>query len=242
MPSSACVGCRLALHSFPTRRSSDLVAIDFGLPVAVFSMEMSGEQVAMRMLGSIARVSQHKIRTGRVEEDDWSRVTKGLEKLQAASIDRKSTRLNSSHLGISYAVFCLRRLSPCFTLFPYTTLFRSRRHRFRPAGGGVQHGNERRAGGDADARIDRAGEPAQDPHRARGGRRLEPGHQGAGEAAGSQHRSEEHTSELQSLRHLVCRLLLASAVALLYTLSLHDALPISSPSISACRWRCSAWK
>jgi len=65
---------------------AEYVAIDFGLPVAVFSMEMSGEQVAMRLLGSVARVSQHKIRTGRMEEDDWSRVTKGLEKLQNANI------------------------------------------------------------------------------------------------------------------------------------------------------------
>src|ERR1035441_843439 len=41
--------------------------------------------------------------------------------------DRKSTRLNSSHLGISYAVFCLKMLrrTPRSTLFPYTTLFRS---------------------------------------------------------------------------------------------------------------------
>src|ERR1039458_3515821 len=42
-----------------------------------------------------------------------------------ASTDRKSTRLNSSHLGISYAVFCLSRRPPRSTLFPYTTLFRS---------------------------------------------------------------------------------------------------------------------
>jgi len=62
------------------------VGIDYGLPVAVYSMEMSGEQVAMRMLGSIARVSQHKIRTGRVEENDWSNVTAGLGKLQNANI------------------------------------------------------------------------------------------------------------------------------------------------------------
>src|SRR5262245_5488921 len=41
--------------------------------------------------------------------------------------DRKSTRLNSSHLGISYAVFCPPLPRP--TLFPYTTLFRSRRRR-----------------------------------------------------------------------------------------------------------------
>src|ERR1035441_3482749 len=40
-------------------------------------------------------------------------------------------------------------------------------------------------------------------------------------------RSEEHTSELQSLRHLVCRLLLDKATTDIYTLSLHDALPIS---------------
>ncbi|MCC7484913.1 MAG: replicative DNA helicase [Burkholderiales bacterium] len=65
---------------------AEYVAIDFGLPVAVFSMEMSGEQVAMRLVGSLARVSQHKIRTGRVEEEDWGRVTKALERLQNASI------------------------------------------------------------------------------------------------------------------------------------------------------------
>src|SRR5436853_52623 len=39
-------------------------------------------------------------------------------------------------------------------------------------------------------------------------------------------RSEEHTSELQSLRHLVCRLLLDTRHTEIYTLSLHDALPI----------------
>src|SRR5438034_661208 len=40
--------------------------------------------------------------------------------------DRKSTRLNSSHTVIAYAVFCLKRCRhPQSTLFPYTTLFRS---------------------------------------------------------------------------------------------------------------------
>src|SRR5690554_3907029 len=39
--------------------------------------------------------------------------------------DRKSTRLNSSHVRISYAVFCLTQPPPISTLFPYTTLFRS---------------------------------------------------------------------------------------------------------------------
>src|SRR5437867_1446396 len=43
--------------------------------------------------------------------------------------DRKSTRLNSSHRTISYAVFCLIPPPPTPTLFPYTTLFRSIRTR-----------------------------------------------------------------------------------------------------------------
>src|SRR5438477_134068 len=43
-----------------------------------------------------------------------------------ALLDRKSTRLNSSHMSISYAVFCLTRRPPRSPLFPYTTLFRSR--------------------------------------------------------------------------------------------------------------------
>jgi replicative DNA helicase len=45
------------------------VAVDNGLPVAVFSMEMSASQVATRMLGSIARVDQHKMRTGQAARD-----------------------------------------------------------------------------------------------------------------------------------------------------------------------------
>src|ERR1039458_10264174 len=47
-------------------------------------------------------------------------------------------------------------------------------------------------------------------------------------------RSEEHTSELQSLRHLVCRLLLDSSPTEIYTLSLHDALPIFSVQMMHC--------
>src|SRR5690606_29713114 len=39
--------------------------------------------------------------------------------------DRKSTRLNSSHVKISYAVFCLISFLAYSTLYPYTTLFRS---------------------------------------------------------------------------------------------------------------------
>src|SRR3954466_5386489 len=134
--------------------------------------------------------------------------------VQTCALDRKSTRLNSSHTIISYAVFCLKkkpstawprlhlvvaragwvvgvsrpagsrallvvpvivlvfflmiRRPPRSTLFPYTTLFRSRRR------------------GRARARAERR----------------------AARARRCIRRSEEHTSELQSHDNLVCRLLL----------------------------------
>ena len=57
-------------------------------------------------------------------------ISDGVAK-QVRDEDRKSTRLNSSHSKISYAVFCLKKIflmirrPPRSTLFPYTTLFRS---------------------------------------------------------------------------------------------------------------------
>src|SRR5437762_761162 len=48
-------------------------------------------------------------------------------------------------------------------------------------------------------------------------------------------RSEEHTSELQSPMYLVCRLLLATSITDIYTLSLHDALPISTAVLKRVR-------
>jgi replicative DNA helicase len=62
------------------------VAVDGKKPVAVFSMEMSGTQIAARMLGSIARIDQHKLRTGRLSDEDWNRLTDGLGKLHDAPI------------------------------------------------------------------------------------------------------------------------------------------------------------
>jgi replicative DNA helicase len=62
------------------------VAIENGLPVAVFSMEMSGGQLAMRMLGSVGRLDQHKLRTGRLSDDDWHRLTTAVGRLHDAPI------------------------------------------------------------------------------------------------------------------------------------------------------------
>src|SRR5437870_3031716 len=183
------------------------------------------------------------------------------DRMAAASpfSDRKSTRLNSSHVAISYAVFCLkkktrsesliaarrvscrccrlRRLPPRPTLFPYTTLFRSAR---REALLGPVHLRG----------------PGIEERLRRGRKHVEPGGGEIGDGQAMRPhgrgiavlRSEEHTSELQSRGHLVCRLLLekknaqrvadrcpacvmsvlstATASTAPYPLSLHDALPI----------------
>ena len=54
------------------------VAMDTNLPVAVFSMEMPGEQLAMRMMSSLGRIDQHRVRTGKLEEDEWPRMTSAI--------------------------------------------------------------------------------------------------------------------------------------------------------------------
>ncbi len=61
------------------------VALD-GKPVAIFSMEMGGAQLAMRMIGSVGRLNQHTLRTGRLEDDDWARMTHALGLLNDAPI------------------------------------------------------------------------------------------------------------------------------------------------------------
>ncbi|MFP6681719.1 MAG: replicative DNA helicase, partial [Gammaproteobacteria bacterium] len=50
-------------------------AVKESLPVAIFSMEMPSEQLAMRMLASLGRIDQHKVRTGKLGDDDWPRLT-----------------------------------------------------------------------------------------------------------------------------------------------------------------------
>ncbi|HEX5476296.1 MAG TPA: replicative DNA helicase [Burkholderiales bacterium] len=62
------------------------VAVDNGLPVAIFSMEMSSTQLAMRMLGSIARVDQHKMRTGRLNDKEWGELSEAMAKLHETPI------------------------------------------------------------------------------------------------------------------------------------------------------------
>ena len=62
------------------------VALDVKLPVAIFSMEMGGTQLAMRLLGSAGRLDQHKLRSGDLKEDDWPRLTRALGLLNEAPV------------------------------------------------------------------------------------------------------------------------------------------------------------
>src|SRR5690625_6132253 len=92
---------RRVQHALPTRRSSDLVTLHVG----------AGTFQPMRA----ERVEDHHMHR------EWLNVGAGLEKIQrtraaggrviavGTTVDRKSTRLNSSHVAISYAVFCLTK-------------------------------------------------------------------------------------------------------------------------------------
>src|SRR5207248_11416271 len=77
----------LALHSFPTRRSSDLLVASFAMRAHVCYIYVRGEFIRER-----------------------EALQRAVDEAYAAKlIDRKSTRLNSSHRTISYAVFCLKK-------------------------------------------------------------------------------------------------------------------------------------
>ena len=62
------------------------VALNEGLPVAVFSMEMGAAQLAVRIVGSIGRINQGHLRTGKLSDDEWPRLTEAIEKLRNVSL------------------------------------------------------------------------------------------------------------------------------------------------------------
>src|SRR5437867_7561751 len=88
-----CSGHHLDLHSFPTRRSSDLRG-NFGVRVPAAHGRGAGRESSHRAGISWALVLR----------DGWIP-------------DRKSTRLNSSHRTISYAVFCLKKKNKEQTIY-----------------------------------------------------------------------------------------------------------------------------
>src|SRR5690606_41477118 len=90
------------LHSVPTRRSSDLaVPVLRELAAALDEFGLRQRKCALRpvQLGR-ERLEARLLRMPRPES---------IAALKAQALDRKSTRLNSSHVKISYAVFCLKK-------------------------------------------------------------------------------------------------------------------------------------
>src|SRR5699024_12730738 len=85
----------ISLHSFPTRRSSDLNIYE----CKIDSVPRCQRKSPFCTISSISFLGQG---TGFV-------CNRRIEKNEARRTDRKSTRLNSSHVSISYAVFCLKK-------------------------------------------------------------------------------------------------------------------------------------
>src|SRR5699024_12770640 len=83
-----------SLAPFPTRRSSDLIGGIVGRIVMVTDDTI------------VIETSDDRVR---MELTKWAVSTNNTQQQNAAAEDRKSTRLNSSHVSISYAVFCLKK-------------------------------------------------------------------------------------------------------------------------------------
>ena len=78
------------------------VALNENLPVAVFSMEMGAAQLAVRIVGSIGRIDQSHLRTGKLTDDEWPRLTEAIEKLRNISLHiDESAGLTSTELRAS---------------------------------------------------------------------------------------------------------------------------------------------
>src|SRR5207249_7774781 len=89
------------LHSFPTRRSSDLP--DY------MALDGSNPQAGEYPIG-LYKELLHYARS-RYAGQYWAALPRQVAAylLKSMALDRKSTRLNSSHVSISYAVFCLKK-------------------------------------------------------------------------------------------------------------------------------------
>ncbi len=65
---------------------AEYAALDKKLPVLIFSMEMSAEQLGIRVVSSFGRVDQQKLRTGQMDDMDWSKFSSALGMIQEAPL------------------------------------------------------------------------------------------------------------------------------------------------------------
>src|SRR5262245_40239139 len=125
--------CRLLLAVAPSDRYT--LSLHDALPIFAASTSISGaggshvdfnavEGTRVATVGNSAEMPRRGLFVDSVVKSGGNEFH-GTAVAYGSGPDRKSTRLNSSHLGISYAVFCLPSRPPIATLFPYTTLFRS---------------------------------------------------------------------------------------------------------------------
>jgi len=62
------------------------VALNEGLPVAIFSMEMGAAQLVVRIVGSLGRIDQNRLRTGKLQPDEWSRLIETSDRIGKSSM------------------------------------------------------------------------------------------------------------------------------------------------------------
>src|SRR5688572_20528026 len=226
MPSSACGARHRDLGSFPTRRSSDLCRLRGG---AWWWAQCCWPWRSAARCSVVSRCPRRcSIGCSDWGWGRWRLPPSGSTpwRMRKSSRDRKSTRLNSSHSQISYAVFCMRRAPPGSRLFPYTTLFRSMSF----AWWCVVVGAVLLAMAVSGTLLRRLPLSTAMFYWLLG-LGLGPLAFAAIRVDAVAHaeiieRSEEHTSELQSQSNIVCRLLHAARATGISALSLHDALPI----------------
>lgn len=76
---------------------AEYVAIHAKQPVLIFSMEMPAESITMRMLSSLGRIDQHRVRTGKLHDDDWPRIANAVSLLSEAPMYIDDTPAMTPH-------------------------------------------------------------------------------------------------------------------------------------------------
>ncbi|AFA41099.1 replicative DNA helicase [Wigglesworthia glossinidia endosymbiont of Glossina morsitans morsitans (Yale colony)] len=114
----------------------EYAAINESKPVLIFSLEMSGEQIMMRILSSLSRVDQSRLRTGKLTKEDWERISNTVEtllkkkniyiddssKLTITEIRSRSRRIFREHSGLSLIMIDYLQLMHAPTIFNNRTL------------------------------------------------------------------------------------------------------------------------